>query len=69
MPDDKKEPWVPQGPEDWADVFASGIAKDRANREEAEAKAKAAQGDGKPEGGDGDTGDSKPKSWRERLLG
>lgn len=65
-----KEPWVPSGPEDWVDVFAAGIAKDRATREEAEAKAKAAANPpGTGGGGDGDGGDNKPKSWAERILG
>jgi hypothetical protein len=63
------EPWVPKNPEEWADVFAAGIAKDRSNREEAEAKAKAAldAAKGGAANGSGDT--TPPKSWRERLLG
>jgi hypothetical protein len=65
------EPWVPTSKEDWAEAFALGIQKDRAAREEADAKAKAAADAAKGAGGGaaGGSGDSAPKSWRERLLG
>jgi hypothetical protein len=65
MPGD--ETWVPKTPDEWADVFAKGIALDRSRMAEEAAKTEAAKGE---QGKDGKKEDeSKPKSWAERLLG
>jgi hypothetical protein len=73
MTDQKPEPFVPSSRQDWAEAFADGIEIARNRREEAEAKAKAAQaanGATTDGGGTGDSGDSKPKpGLAERILG
>ena len=61
------EPWVPKSADEWADVFAKGIALDRSRQAEEAAKAAAAAGDQKTDS-DKEKGE-KPKSWAERLLG
>lgn len=74
--DNAKKPWVPETPEDWADVFCSGMKKYDAERAEWEAKVAAQNGGNTGEGGtNGGNGngtadaDKQPVSWRERLLG
>lgn len=55
-----------------AEAFADGMALFQSRREEAEAKAKAAQAanGGSQNGGTGDSGDTKPKpGLAERILG
>lgn len=66
--EDTKEPWIPSSSDDWAKVFADGIALDRENvRKQNEAAAEEAAKNGQNGGGDND--DKRPISVRDRLLG
>lgn len=67
--DNANEPWFPKSREDWVGAFADGIALDRDNRQKAEeARAEEEAKNGQNNGGEG-SGDQRPKSWAERVLG
>ena len=58
--------WAPKTREDWTELFADGFLRARSKHDEDEAKKNAASPPG--ETGDG-SGDKKPKTFAERLLG